>query len=157
MPSTHDIKNESEPGDAGVLGDGVTRAIRACQCEGKGRDDLQFPGRNGLPAAVALDHRLVPGDTRPRWAFLGTLPKTCVTLHTTAGLDAPVASLAVSSGANVTAVQRMLGYVSAAKLSTPTRTSSLTTQWPSRRPAMARRPCRAWVFCGRARGQLSEA
>ena len=78
----------------------------AARCEGKGRDDLLFPGVDGghlkrphggsgwFDRAIAESRlaRITPHDLR----------------HT-------AASLAVSAGANVKAVQKMLGHASAAE------------------------------------------
>lgn len=77
----------------------------ARQCERKGRDDLLFPGDSG-------DYLERP-HTGSGW-----FDKACVTADvprvTPHDLRHTAASLAVSAGANVKAVQRMLGHASAA-------------------------------------------
>ena len=77
----------------------------ARQCDGKGPDDLLFPGTKG-------------GYMRPPRPVGGWLENAVqrsgvprVTAH---GLRHTAASLAVSAGANVKAVQKMLGHASAA-------------------------------------------
>lgn len=77
----------------------------AQQCEGRGRDDLLFPGEGG--AHLARPH------TGCGWfdkaVAFADVPR--VTPH---DLRHTAASLAVSAGANVKALQRMLGHASAA-------------------------------------------
>ena len=77
----------------------------ARQCEGKGRDDLLFADGDG-------QYPLQP-HTKSGWldraVVAAGIPR--VTLH---DLRHTSASLAVSAGANVKAVQRMLGHASAA-------------------------------------------
>lgn len=77
----------------------------AQQCEGKGRDDLVFG--NGVA------HKIRP-DQRGGWfAYAKKRAKTPpeLTIH---DLRHTAASLAIAAGANVKAVQRMLGHASAA-------------------------------------------
>jgi len=77
----------------------------ARQCEGKGRDELLFPGDDGR-------HLKSP---HPESGWFAKAVAACgvprVTPH---DLRHTAASLAVSAGANVKAVQRMLGHASAA-------------------------------------------
>jgi integrase len=77
----------------------------ARQCEGKGREDLLFPGEDG--GYLGRSH------TGSGWfdkaVTRAKLPK--VSPH---DLRHTAASLAVSAGANVKAIQRMLGHASAA-------------------------------------------
>lgn len=77
----------------------------AVQCEGKGREDLLFPGADGRH--LARPHN-VSG-----WFDKGVLQAQIprVTPH---DLRHTAASLAVQAGANVKALQRMLGHASAA-------------------------------------------
>lgn len=89
--------------------------------EGKGADDLVFPGPSGgflrrpkLSEAVSDgdDGRKRAGDGHSWFsAALGAAGLGHMTLH---DLRHTAASLAVSAGANVKAVQRMLGHASAA-------------------------------------------
>lgn len=82
----------------------------AVTCEGKGRDDLIWPARDGgylgPPASNkswlsgAVDRCRVADETFPQ-----------ITAH---ALRHTAASLAISSGANAKVVQRMLGHASAA-------------------------------------------
>ncbi|WP_416779306.1 tyrosine-type recombinase/integrase [Microbacterium lacticum] len=105
-------------------------------CAGKGPEGLLFGDginhmrnsgaqgwfANAVKRAQAVDPsipRLTPHDLR----------------HT-------AASLAISSGANVKAVQRMLGHASAARRSTRTPISSTTIWTPSRRASTT--PCHWW-------------
>ena len=79
--------------------------LLARQCEGKTRDDLLFPSGAG-------GHQQQSNSTRGWWhqAVAGSgVPR--VTPH---DLRHTAASLAVSAGANVKAVQRILGHASAA-------------------------------------------
>lgn len=77
----------------------------ARKCEGKGPEDLLFPGRDGNHARTPYS---VDG-----W-FAGAVSRAKLPRITPHGLRHTAASLAVSSGANVKAVQRMLGHASAA-------------------------------------------
>lgn len=93
----------------------------ADQCAGRGPDDLVFPGPSGgflrrpkLSEAVqdGTDGRRRSGDGHSWFsAALGAAGLDHMTLH---DLRHTAASLAVSAGANVKAVQRMLGHASAA-------------------------------------------
>ncbi|WP_068149068.1 tyrosine-type recombinase/integrase [Rhodococcoides corynebacterioides] len=80
-------------------------AVLARQCEGKGLDDLVFPGPNG-----AYLRRSVSSTG---W-FTRAVSKAGVPRLTPHDLRHTAASLAVSAGANVKALQRMLGHASAA-------------------------------------------
>ncbi|WP_369797446.1 tyrosine-type recombinase/integrase [Nocardia sp. CNY236] len=96
-PKSHD--DRSVPTPAFV----VTGLAR--QCEGKRRDDLVFPGRDGKHLKRPISHsgwfnKAVEAADLPR-----------VTPH---DLRHTAASLAVSAGVNVKALQRMLGHASAA-------------------------------------------
>lgn len=82
--------------------------LLAKQCEGKGRDDLLFPGEDG----GHMKGTRVQED-RGGW-FTGAVKRSGVPRITPHDLRHTAASLAVSSGANVKAVQRMLGHSSAA-------------------------------------------
>lgn len=76
-------------------------------CEGKGRDDLIFgDGTTYLPRPQA-------GSTSRSW-FLTALRTAGLERMTIHDLRHTAASLAVSTGSNVKAVQRMLGHASAA-------------------------------------------
>lgn len=76
-------------------------------CEGKGRDDLLFgDGTNYLPRPQA-------GSTSRSW-FLAALRTAGLERMTIHDLRHTAASLAVSTGVNVKAVQAMLGHASAA-------------------------------------------
>ncbi|REE74391.1 site-specific recombinase XerD [Rhodococcus wratislaviensis] len=77
----------------------------ARQCEGKERDDLVFPGRDGeyLRRSVSFTG----------W-FTKAVEKAGVPRVTPHDLRHTAASLAVSAGVNVKALQRMLGHASAA-------------------------------------------
>ncbi|MCQ4120449.1 tyrosine-type recombinase/integrase [Rhodococcus tibetensis] len=77
----------------------------ARQCEGKDRDDLVFPGRDGeyLRRSVSFTG----------W-FTKAVEKAGVPRVTPHDLRHTAASLAVSAGVNVKALQRMLGHASAA-------------------------------------------
>jgi integrase len=77
----------------------------ARQCEGRGRDDLLFPGDDG-------GHLERPHSTGG-W-FIKAVAGSSVPRMTPHDLRHTAASLAVSAGANVKAVQRMLGHASAA-------------------------------------------
>lgn len=80
----------------------------ASQCEGKGREALVFPGDNGdymRPTRVQ--------DGHGGW-FSGAVKRAGIPRITPHDLRHTAASLAVSSGANVKAVQKMLGHSSAA-------------------------------------------
>lgn len=77
----------------------------ARQCEGKARDDLVFPGRDGeyLRRSVSFTG----------W-FTKAVEKADIPRVTPHDLRHTAASLAVSAGVNVKALQRMLGHASAA-------------------------------------------
>ena len=77
----------------------------ARQCERRGRDDLLFPGDDG-------GHLERPHSTSG-W-FIKAVAESGVPRVTPHDLRHTAASLAVSAGANVKAVQRMLGHASAA-------------------------------------------
>ncbi|WP_345764683.1 site-specific integrase [Diaminobutyricibacter sp. McL0608] len=83
-------------------------AAMAAQCAGKGPNELVFPNQEG-------GYMLAPNTTVGSQSWYLTaireagLPK--LTLH---DLRHTAASLAISAGANVKAVQRMLGHASAA-------------------------------------------
>lgn len=77
----------------------------AHQCEGKGREDLLWPGDNGA-------HRRRPHPTSG-W-FAKAVTASGIPRATPHDLRHTAASLAVSAGANVKAVQKMLGHASAA-------------------------------------------
>lgn len=80
----------------------------ARQCENKGPDDLLFPGADG-------GHLRAPNTTTGSQSWWLTALRVAeldrLTLH---DLRHTAASLAISAGANVKAVQRMLGHSSAA-------------------------------------------
>ncbi|MEE2058994.1 tyrosine-type recombinase/integrase [Rhodococcus artemisiae] len=88
---------------------GFVAEALARQCEGKGRDDLLWPSRTGgfLGPPSAHDSWL-SGAVR-RCQLRGEFPR--VTVH---DLRHTAASLMVSAGANVKAIQRSLGHESAA-------------------------------------------
>jgi integrase len=77
----------------------------ARQCEGKGRDDLVFPGLDG-------NHMRSPRSERG-W-FDGAVKRAGLPRITPHDLRHSAASMAVSAGVNVKALQRMLGHASAA-------------------------------------------
>lgn len=77
----------------------------ARQCEGKGRDDLVFPGEDG--GHIQRPH------TESGWLDKA-VTKAKVPRATAHDLRHTAASLAVSAGANVKALQKMLGHASAA-------------------------------------------
>lgn len=91
------------------------------QCQGKGNDDLVFPGPSGgflrrpkLSEAVSdgTDGRKRSGNGHSWFSSaLNAAGLEHMTLH---DLRHTAASLAVAAGANVKAVQRMLGHASAA-------------------------------------------
>ncbi|MGC7152983.1 tyrosine-type recombinase/integrase [Paenarthrobacter ureafaciens] len=85
------------------LADGLAR-----QCEGKGRDDLVFPGENGHHLRLARVH-----EDNMSW-FASAVKRSGVPRITPHDLRHSAASFAVSAGANVKAVQKMLGHSSAA-------------------------------------------
>lgn len=85
------------------LVDGLAR-----QCEGKGRDDLVFPGENGHHLRLARVH-----EDNMSW-FAGAVKRAGIPRITPHDLRHSAASFAVSAGANVKAVQKMLGHSSAA-------------------------------------------
>lgn len=80
----------------------------ARQCEGKGREDLVFPGENGHHLRLARVH-----EDNMSW-FAGAVKRSGVPRITPHDLRHSAASFAVSAGANVKAVQKMLGHSSAA-------------------------------------------
>ncbi|MDI3210488.1 site-specific integrase [Arthrobacter sp. AL12] len=80
----------------------------AHQCEGKGRDDLVFPGENGHHLRLARVHA-----DNMSW-FAGAVKRAGVPRITPHDLRHSAASFAVSAGANVKVVQKMLGHSSAA-------------------------------------------
>ncbi|MBG6218439.1 integrase [Arthrobacter sp. CAN_A6] len=80
----------------------------AVQCGGKGREDLVFPGENG---GYMRSTRVQ--EDRGGW-FTGAVKRSKVPRITPHDLRHTAASFAVSAGANVKAVQRMLGHSSAA-------------------------------------------
>jgi integrase len=77
----------------------------AHQCEGKGRDDLLFPNDDG--------GHLERPHTESGW-FDKACAEALVPRVTPHDLRHTAASLAVSAGANVKGIQRMLGHASAA-------------------------------------------
>lgn len=85
------------------LGEHLARA-----CEGKGRDDLVFPGENGHHLRLARVH-----EDNMSW-FGSAVKRTGIPRITPHDLRHSAASFAVSSGANVKVVQKMLGHSSAA-------------------------------------------
>jgi integrase len=80
----------------------------ARQCEGKGRDDLVFPGENGNHLRLSRVH-----EDNMGW-FAGAVKRSRVPRITPHDLRHTAASSVVSAGANVKAVQKMLGHASAA-------------------------------------------
>ncbi|WP_246021364.1 tyrosine-type recombinase/integrase [Arthrobacter echini] len=80
----------------------------AAQCEDKGRDALVFTGADGRYLRLARVH-----DDNMSW-FAGAVKRSGVPRVTPHDLRHTAASFAVSAGANVKAVQRMLGHSSAA-------------------------------------------
>ncbi|WP_144792495.1 site-specific integrase [Kocuria palustris] len=81
------------------------------QLEGKAADDLVFPGRSG---GFQPRPNLFTGDGGTRSWFTAALQRAGLPKMTVHDLRHTAASLAVASGANVKAVQRMLGHASAA-------------------------------------------
>lgn len=79
--------------------------LLAAQCEGKAPNDPLFTGRDG--------GRIRRPPTQRGW-FQQAIKKAAVPRLTPHDLRHTAASLAVQSGANVKAVQRMLGHASAA-------------------------------------------
>ncbi|WP_349307104.1 site-specific integrase [Arthrobacter sp. H35-D1] len=80
----------------------------AAACEGKHRDDIVFPGVDGQYLRSARIH-----EDNQSW-FAGAVKRSGIPRITPHDLRHTAASLAVSAGANVKAVQRMLGHSSAA-------------------------------------------
>jgi integrase len=80
----------------------------AAHCERKGRDDLVFSGADGQHLRLARVH-----EDNMSW-FAGAVKRSGVPRITPHDLRHTAASFAVSAGANVKAVQRMLGHSSAA-------------------------------------------
>ncbi|ROZ63827.1 site-specific integrase [Kocuria soli] len=86
-------------------------SLVAEQLEGKAEDDLLFPGRTG---GFQPRPNLFTGDGGTRSWFTAALERAGLPKMTVHDLRHTAASLAVASGANVKAVQRMLGHASAA-------------------------------------------
>jgi integrase len=84
-------------------------------CESKGQDDLVFPGHNGQFLRQPRVRGGADAETRARdsW-FAAALQDAGAPRVTPHDLRHTAASFAVSAGANVKAVQRMLGHSSAA-------------------------------------------
>lgn len=80
----------------------------AAACSGKPPDDLVFPGPDGTHL------KRTRSDVKSRGWFAGAVRRSDVPRITPHDLRHTAASLAVSAGANVKAVQRMLGHASAA-------------------------------------------
>lgn len=80
----------------------------AHQCEGKGRDDLVFPDEHGHYLRAARVH-----EDNMSW-FAYAIKRAGVPRITPHDLRHSAASFAVSAGANVKVVQKMLGHGSAA-------------------------------------------
>ncbi|GAP56281.1 putative prophage phiRv2 integrase [Arthrobacter sp. Hiyo6] len=80
----------------------------ARQCDGKSREDLVFPGENGRHLRLARVH-----EDNMSW-FASAVKRSSVPRITPHDLRHSAASFAVSVGANVKAVQKMLGHASAA-------------------------------------------
>jgi site-specific recombinase XerD len=78
------------------------------QCEGKGRDGLVFPGESGRHLRLARVH-----EDNMSW-FGSAVKRTGIPRITPHDLRHSAASFAVSAGANVKVVQKMLGHSSAA-------------------------------------------
>jgi integrase len=87
----------------------------ARQCDGKGRDGLVFPGHHGQFLRQPRVRGGADAETRARdsW-FAAALQDAGLPRVTPHDLRHSAASFAVSAGANVKAVQRMLGHSSAA-------------------------------------------
>jgi integrase len=80
----------------------------ARQCEGKGRNDLVFPGDNG-------HHMRLPRVHEDNMSWFGSaVQRSGIPRITPHDLRHSAASFAVSAGANVKVVQKMLGHASAA-------------------------------------------
>ncbi|PQZ91678.1 site-specific integrase [Arthrobacter sp. MYb227] len=77
-------------------------------CKDKHRDDLVFPGPSGSYMGIAAS-----GEERGSW-FASAVTSSGIPRVTPHDLRHTAASFAVSAGANVKAVQRMLGHSSAA-------------------------------------------
>lgn len=97
-PKTHKRRSVPFPG---FLRAGLEHAVA-----GKSNEDLVFPGQFG-------EHQTTPTIRRNSWfdKALAAAELPSMTIH---DLRHTTASLAVSAGANVKAVQRMLGHASAA-------------------------------------------
>ena len=80
----------------------------AVQCEGKGREDLVFPGESGHHLRLARVHK-----DNMSW-FASAVKRSGIPRITPHDPRHSAASFAVSAGANVKAVQKMLGHSSAA-------------------------------------------
>ncbi|MGW9550913.1 tyrosine-type recombinase/integrase [Citricoccus zhacaiensis] len=87
----------------------------AAACEGKGRGELLFPGHHGQFLRQPRVRALGEAEKRARdsW-FSSALEDAGLPRITPHDLRHTAASFAVSAGANVKAVQRMLGHSSAA-------------------------------------------
>ncbi len=101
-PKTHERRSVPFPK---FLAEQLARA-----CEGKGRDDLVFPGRDG---GHLRRSRHATRTSSGGW-FEQAVRRAGIPRVTPHDLRHTAASLAVSAGANVKAVQRMLGHKSAA-------------------------------------------
>jgi integrase len=81
----------------------------AATCTGKGRDDLIWPARDGGYLAPPATNSWLAGAVARCQDADKSFPR--ITAH---DLRHTAASLAISAGANVKVVQRMLGHASAA-------------------------------------------
>jgi integrase len=81
----------------------------AATCAGKGRDELIWPAQDGGYLAPPTNKSWMAGAVERCQAADPTFPR--ITAH---ALRHTAASLAISAGANVKVVQRMLGHASAA-------------------------------------------
>ena len=86
----------------------VCQISRLCRWTGKHRDDLVFAGEGGGYLRSARVH-----EDNMSW-FAGAVKRSGIPRITTHDLRHSAASFAVSAGANVKAVQKMLGHSSAA-------------------------------------------
>jgi len=80
----------------------------AAACRGKARDEIVFPARHGGYSRPPVDKKWFSGAVARCGRADPTFPR--VTAH---DLRHTATSLAVSAGANVKAVQKMLGHASA--------------------------------------------
>lgn len=113
------VQNAVEVGDEVVVGTPKTHERRSvpfpaflgkdveAQMQGKAPDDLLFPGDDG-----GFLRRTGTSKTSRGW-FVGALSRAGLPRMTPHDLRHTAASLAISAGANVKAVQRMLGHASA--------------------------------------------